>query len=287
MVSEDAASDAREPAASTDQVSTRRAGGAANQANTVTLTNGVTMPLVGFGTWQMRGREAENALLWAFEAGYRRLDTATMYGNEAELGAAIRRSGLPREELFVGTKLPPGRAGQEKQTLQHSLDALGVDHVDLWLVHWPPNGAGVDVWRTLIDLQEQGLVRTIGVSNYSAAQVDELAAETGVAPAVNQVKTGPPLLDRSLREQSQEPGVVLEGYSPLKGGRLNHRVVTEIADRHGKTPAQVLVRWHLEHGYAVIPKSAHQDRVAANIDVFDFRLDAEDVEAIDGLLAGR
>lgn len=251
--------------------------------STVTLANGVRMPLVGLGTFQMGGRAVRDALPWALEAGYRHVDTATMYRNESDIGAALRENGLPREELFITTKLPPNEAGRERQTLHRSLDALGTGYVDLWLVHAPPPGAIVDTWRSFVEVGKQGLARAIGVSNYSPAQVDELVAETGVAPAVNQVKWSPFLFDRAQLQHSRDRGVVLEGYSPLKSGRLDNPLLVEVAERHGKTPVQVVLRWHLEHEIVIIPKSTHRNRIEANIDVFDFRLDPDEVEAIDGL----
>jgi diketogulonate reductase-like aldo/keto reductase len=253
----------------------------------MSLSRGVEMPVVGLGTWQLRGREATQAVQWALETGYRLLDTATMYRNEAEIGAALRESGVPREDIFLTTKLPPDRAGEERETLQRSLDALDTDYVDLWLVHWPPNGAGVDSWRAFGELAEQGLARAIGVSNYSTAQLDELISATGVTPAVNQVEWSPKLFDRTLLDENRERGVVLEGYSPFKAGRLDDPVLTGLAERYGKTPAQVVVRWHVEHGVVVIPKSARRERIAANFDVFDFTLDPADVEAIDALADDR
>lgn len=255
--------------------------------HTVTIAEGVQMPLVGLGTWRLGDRAAYDALLWALQAGYRHVDTATMYRNEADLGAALGDSGLAREEVFVTTKLPADAAGDERQVLERSLQALRTDHVDLWLVHWPPNGAGVDVWRAFIDLAAEGLARAIGVSNYSPAQVDELIEATGVAPAVNQVKWSPFVFDQDLLRHSRDRGVVLEGYSPFAAAQLDHPVLVELAERHGKTPAQVVVRWHVEHGVVVIPKSAHRERITANIDVFDFSLGPDEVAVLDGLAEAR
>lgn len=252
---------------------------------TVTLANDVEMPLVGLGTWRIKGSQARDAVLWALESGYRHLDTATMYANEAEIGEAIRRSGVAREDLFITTKLPPNEAGNEEQTLQRSLEALGTDYLDLWLVHWPPNGAGVQTWRAFGKAREQGHARAIGVSNYSPEQVDALISETGETPAVNQVKWSPPLFDRARLDHSRRRGVVLEGYSPFRSGSLDQQVLVDIAERYGKNPAQVVVRWHLDHGIVVIPKSERRERIASNFDVFDFSLDSEEVGAIDALSA--
>jgi 2,5-diketo-D-gluconate reductase A len=250
----------------------------------VTLPGGVEMPLVGLGTWQLRGRRGYDAVRHALDAGYRHLDTATMYGNEAEIGRALRESGVPRGEVFLTTKLPPDRAGRVRATLAASLDALGTDRVDLWLVHWPPRrGTGPAVWEEFLAARADGLVRAVGVSNYSTAQVDELIAATGQAPAVNQVPWSPADHDPALLAASAERGVAVEGYSPLKRTDLRHPALAGIAGRHGVTPAQVVLRWHLEHGIAVIPKSAHPDRIAANLDLFGFALSADEVASIDAL----
>lgn len=250
------------------------------------------MPLVGFGTWRMRGREAHDAVLWALEFGYRHLDTAAMYRNEAEVGDAIRRSGVGRGDIFITTKVAPDSVGRgdtgadETKTLQRSLDALGTDYLDLWLVHSPPARGGAETWGAFINARDQGQARTIGVSNYSREQVDELTRETGVTPAVNQIKWSPFLFDRATLEGTRERGIVLEGYSPFLSGRLDHPVLADIAARYGKSAAQVVIRWHVEHRVVVIPKSAHRDRIAANLDVFDFSLQQDEVAAIDRL-AGR
>jgi 2,5-diketo-D-gluconate reductase A len=251
--------------------------------------SGTKMPLLGLGTWQLRGSACRRAVGWALELGYRHIDTATMYGNESEVGAAIAASGLDRAEVFVTTKLPPERAGgRELRTLQDSLRALGTGYVDLWLVHWPPRGGtSVGAWRAFIEAQEEGLARAIGVSNYSISQIDQLADETGVAPAVNQIRWSPFLYDRQVVEASRGRDVVLEGYSPFKAGRLDHPVIVEIARQHGKTPAQVVVRWHLQREFVVIPKSARHERIVENADVFDFQLTDADVQALDGLSRSR
>jgi diketogulonate reductase-like aldo/keto reductase len=250
----------------------------------VTLDGGVTMPLVGFGTWQLRGRRGYEAIRSALETGYRHIDTATMYGNEREVGRALADSGLDRRDVFVTTKLPPGAAGREHDTITASLRALGTDHVDLWLVHWPPGGqARPRVWRELLAARDRGLARAVGVSNYSLRQIDELISATGQAPAVNQIPWSPSRHDPRVLAGSRERGVVVEGYSPLKGTNLRDRTLAGIASRHRVTPAQVVLRWHVEHGVAVIPKSADRRRIAANFDLFSFRLSREEVAEVDGL----
>jgi 2,5-diketo-D-gluconate reductase A len=242
------------------------------------------MPLLGFGTWQITGREALQAVTSAVEAGYRHIDTATVYGNEREVGSALRAVGTDRDSLFVTTKLPPHRRGAEPETLRSSLESLGTDHVDLWLIHWPPNdGVGIDLWKALVRARDEGQARDIGVSNYSLAQIDELVATTGVSPAVNQIEWSPKLFDASILAGHRERGVVLEGYSALRGGTLEHPVIVEIAERLTRTPAQVIIRWHLEHNVVVIPKSRSRERILSNADVGGFELSAEDVRALDSL----
>ncbi len=251
---------------------------------TVPLPPGGTIPLLGFGTWQITGDAARQAVGWALEAGYRHLDTATVYRNEAEVGAGLRDSGLPREDVFLTTKVPPNRAGQELATLQQSLTALGTDHVDLWLIHWP-NGSDVasGTWRALVEAREQGLARSIGVSNYSLGQLDALTEETGVTPAVNQIEWSPFLFDAAVADGHRRRGVALEGYSPFQASRLDHPTLTDIAARLGKAPTQVIVRWHLQHEVVVIPKSANRERIVANAAVGDIELTAADMAALDGL----
>jgi 2,5-diketo-D-gluconate reductase A len=260
----------------------------ARETPTVALPGDVAMPLVGFGTWQLRGRRAYESVSFALEVGYRHIDTATMYGNEAEVGRALRDSGLQRRAVFVTTKLPPGSAGRERETITASLRALGTDDVDLWLVHWPPGGrARLRLWREFLAIRDQGLARAVGVSNYSIGQLDELIDATGQAPAVNQIPWSPRRHDPRLLAEHRRRGVVLEGYSPLKGTDLGDPVLTGIAADHGVTPAQVVLRWHVEHGIPVIPRSANRERIATNFDLFSFSLGKEEVARIDALSAFR
>lgn len=241
------------------------------------------MPLLGFGTWPLKGEECVEATRTALEAGYRHLDTATVYENEAEVGRGLAESGVPRADVFVTTKWPgdddPATA---LDTLRRSLDLLGTEYVDLWLVHWPGPG-GRNVWEHFVQAREQGLVRDVGVSNFDLAMIDEAREGTGVQPAVNQVKWNPMLFDAGFLAGHRERGVLLEGYSALRYGAHEHVTVKDIAERHGATPVQVLVRWHLQHGVVVIPKSAHPERIRANADVDWFVLGDEDMDALDGL----
>ena len=248
------------------------------------LPGGVEMPMIGFGTWQLRGREGRQALLTALQTGYRHIDTATMYGNEAEVGHALAGSGLDRDSVFLTTKLPSSRADRERATLAASLRALGTDHVDLWLVHWPPPGRKLcHVWQEFLNARNEGRARAVGVSNYSIAQLDRLTEVTGETPAVNQIPWSPARHDPALLAAHKERGVAVEGYSPLKGTNLSDPVLVDIAKAHDVTPAQVVLRWHLEHGITVIPKSSHPERIAANFDLTRFSLEPDQVARVDSL----
>lgn len=251
------------------------------------LTSG-RMPLLGFGTWQISNRDASQATAYALQAGYRHIDTATMYQNESGIGKALASVGLPRESVFVTTKLPPAHAGRERRTLGESLTKLGLDYVDLWLVHWPPNGqAAPRVWQQFIRAQQEGLTKAIGVSNYSLRQIDELIQVTGVVPQVNQIRWGPSLYDPAMVSGLQQRGVVLEGYSPFKVSNLKDPTLVSIATRHDATAAQVIVAWHIAHGFVVIPKSVRRERIVANAAGVRIELTPEDVAMIDNLSNAR
>lgn len=251
---------------------------------TISLGPDAAIPLLGFGTWQMTGSTCYRAVRYALEIGYRHLDTATMYRNEAEVGRAVHDSGVPRGEVFITTKLQPRDAGRERKTLDASLRALGTDYVDLWLIHWPPGGrTSLAVWREFLSHRDEGRARSVGVSNYSISQLDELISATGETPGVNQIPWAPSLHDPTEVAEHRRRNVVLEGYSPFKRTDLRHPVLAEVAARHGVTPAQVVLRWHIDHGVVVIPKSATPERIAANFDIFDFSLDEADLRRIDGL----
>jgi 2,5-diketo-D-gluconate reductase A len=248
-----------------------------------TLPDGVKMPLVGFGTWGLRGQSGYDAIRTALDVGYRHIDSATMYVNESEVGRAIRDSGLDRGDVFVTTKLPPSNTGAEAETLATSLRALGTDYVDLWLVHWPPGGANPSTWREFIAAHQRGQARAIGVSNYSLAQIDELMSATGYLPAVNQVPWSPRRHDPQVLAGHRERGIALVGYSPLKRSDLADPALVDIAVRHRVTPAQVVLRWHLDRGIAIIPKSAQPERIAANFDLFGFTLTQSELDRVDRL----
>ena len=255
--------------------------------DTVALTAGSAMPLLGFGTWQINGDDAVRATSTALEAGYRHIDTATVYGNEGEVGRALAESGVPRGEVFVTTKCPPNKAGHELDTLKESLDLLQTDHVDLWLIHWPDDGvSNTDIWRAFGEARAMGLAREVGVSNFDAALLDEVTEATGLTPAVNQIEWSPLLYDAATVAEHRERGIVLEGYSALRGGTLDHPTILRIAEREGRTPAQVIIRWHLQHGFVVIPKSVNPERIRSNAHVASFTLGDDDMAALDALGKG-
>src|SRR3954465_8674426 len=248
------------------------------------LAHGARMPLLGFGTWQIQGDDAVRATTTALESGYRHLDTALVYGNEGEVGRALAESGVPRDDVFVTTKCPPDRAGSGLDTLRGSLDRLQTDHVGLWLIHWPGNGsANSDLWAELVEAREAGLAREIGVSNFDAALLDEVTGATGVTPAVNQIEWSPLLYDAETVADHRARGIVLEGYSALRGGTLEHPTIVGVAERLGRTPAQVIIRWHVQHEIVVIPKSINAERIRSNADVAGFSLSDDNMATLDGL----
>ena len=249
----------------------------------VPLPGGARMPLLGFGTWHILGDAAYQAVRDALEAGYRHIDTATMYANEAEVGRALRDSGMPRAEVFVTTKLPPDRADRASATLDASLAALGLDAIDLWLIHWPPRRRSTGLWEQFVAARDDGRARSIGVSNYAIGEIDELINATGEKPAVNQIRLGPSLYDPKLIAQHSERGVVVEGYSPFKTTDLHDPVLTRIAAGHGVDPARVVLRWHIQHEIVVIPKSKTPERIARNAAVDGFALTEAEMAEVDGL----
>ena len=252
--------------------------------DTLSLSSGGRMPLLGFGTWQIKGADAVRATSTALEVGYRHLDTALVYGNEAQVGQALADSGLAREDVFLTTKCPPSRAGSGMDTVRESLDRLQTDYLDLWLIHWPGDGsANPDLWAEFVEARDAGLVRDIGVSNFDGALLDEVTKATGVTPAVNQIEWSPLLFDREVVDDLRGRGIVLEGYSALRGGTLEHPTIVGIAERLGRTPAQVIIRWHLQHQIVVIPKSVKAERIRSNADVADFSLTDDDMSALDAL----
>ncbi len=246
------------------------------------LANGRAIPVLGFGTWQITGEAAYQSVRTALEVGYRHIDTATMYQNEGEVGRAVADSGVPREDIFITTKLPPRRASRARDTLDASRKALGTDYVDLWLIHWPPSRNGApELWQEFLKARDEGLTRSVGVSNYSVAQLDRLQQASGEMPVVNQIPWSTREHDPGILAESRRRNVVLEGYSVLKNSNLRSQALTELAAKYQVTPAQVLLRWHLEHGIVMIPKSVDRQRIATNFDLFGFSLTPDEVERID------
>ncbi len=258
---------------------------------TIGLNNGVQIPQVGFGVFQVPSDDTQRAVEHAIEVGYRHIDTAAAYNNEAGVGAAVRACGIPRDQLFVTTKLRNGEQGLESAMTAYtdSLGRLGLDYVDLYLIHWPNPAADryVDSWRGLERLYRKGQVRAIGVSNFLLEHLDRLAAETQVPPAVNQVEVHPSYQQRELVRVCRERAIAIEAYSPLgRGQDLTDPVITAIADQHSVSAAQVILRWHLQLRHIVIPKSVSADRIRSNIDLADFELSDPEMQRIRGLDRG-
>jgi len=260
----------------------------------IALNDSTSIPQFGLGVWQVRPDAAERVVADALEIGYRHIDTAQMYGNEAGVGAAIAEAGVARDDLYVTTKLNNNvhEPAAARDSLRVSLDKLGIEKVDLFLIHWPLptryDGDFVATWETLIELREAGLATSVGVSNFQPDHLDRIVAATGVVPAVNQVEVHPYFGNEVVRATTAKHGAHVQVWSPLGqgGGELADPIVTGIAETHGKTPAQVLLRWALDRGDIVFPKSLRKERLAENFDVFDFSLTADEVAAIAALDKG-
>jgi 2,5-diketo-D-gluconate reductase A len=257
----------------------------------VRLRGGNQIPQLGFGVFQVPPSETEDVVLRALQAGYRHIDTAAAYRNEAAVGQAVHASGLDRGEIFITTKCFNDDHGYEqaRRACEASLERLELSYIDLYLIHWPvpAHDLYLDTWKAFIELQAEGMVRAIGVSNFQPAHLERLIEETGVTPAVNQVELHPLLQQLGLRREHRELGIVTEAWSPLAQGRaLEEPVIAQIAERHEKTPGQVVIRWHLQLENIVIPKSVTTERIEQNIEVFDFHLSAEEMAAIERLDAG-
>jgi diketogulonate reductase-like aldo/keto reductase len=254
---------------------------------TKTLAGGVRIPVLGLGVWQTpSGEVTRRAVRHALDVGYRHIDTARIYENEEDVGRAIRESGVPREEIFVTTKLWNTDHGYDKaqKACDASLRRLGLDYVDLYLVHWPVAKLRKDTWRAMVKLREDGKCRAIGVSNYTARHLEELMAESDVLPAVNQIEIHPFLFPRDIVALCDDRGIAIEAYSPLTHGRrLRDRRIVELAERLGKTPAQILIRWGLDHGFVSLPKSEKPHRIEENAAVFDFTLPKDARQALDAM----
>jgi 2,5-diketo-D-gluconate reductase A len=258
---------------------------------TLTLNTGASIPQLGFGVFQVPPSDTEQVVRTALETGYRSIDTAAMYGNEAGVGAAVASSGLPREDLFITTKLPNDSHGYEEALarFEQSRTELGLEYVDLYLIHWPlpAKDRFVDTWRALVQLQQDGRLRAAGVSNFQPAHLHRIIEATGVAPALNQIELHPYLAQSELREVDASLQTLTEAWSPLaQGAVLDDDTVTGLAEKYGKSPAQVVLRWHLQLGNVVIPKSVTPKRIEENLDVFDFELAPDDLSAITALDRG-
>lgn len=252
----------------------------------VTLNNGLTMPQLGFGVWQVPDAEAYSAVTTAIEAGYRSIDTARLYDNEKGTGRAIADSGVAREDIFLTTKLWNDDQGYDKalKAFDASLERLGTEYVDLYLIHWPApeRDAYVDTWKALERIHAEGRAKAIGVSNFTARTLERLVGETEVVPAINQIELHPYFSQAGMRAANADKGVLTEAWSPLGQGKglLDDPVLAELGAKHGKSAAQVVLRWHLQLGNVVIPKSVTPSRIRENFDVFDFELTAEDIDRI-------
>ncbi|MFE6647596.1 aldo/keto reductase, partial [Nocardioides sp. NPDC057772] len=261
---------------------------------TIKLNDGTSIPQFGLGVWQVPQDETEQVVSQALEVGYRHIDTAQMYQNEAGVGAALKSAGLAREDVYVTTKLNNSQhdPAKAKASLEKSLELLGLDRVDLFLIHWPLptqyDGTYAKTWEALVGLREEGLTTSIGVSNFQPDHLDKIVAETGVAPAVNQIEVHPYFANEAARAATQAHGAQVEAWSPLGqgGGELTDPVVAEIASAHGKSPAQVLLRWQIDRGDIVFPKSVRRERLEENLAIFDFELSTDQVAALAALDKG-
>jgi 2,5-diketo-D-gluconate reductase A len=253
----------------------------------VELLDGNSIPQLGLGTWPLDDDEVQVAIAAALDSGYRLIDSATRYDNERGVGRAVAESDVPREEIVVTTKLPGADHGYEAalRGFEESRRRLGLDYVDLYLIHWPLPSVGrfVDTWRAFVHLREEGLVRSIGVSNFTPDQIEQIVEATGVWPAINQIELHPEFAQPRLREWHAAHGVAIESWRPLGRGVLDRPAIERIAAAHGRTPAQVVLRWHIQLGLIAIPKSGHPERIAQNIAIFDFELSEAELAEIASL----
>ena len=254
----------------------------------IKLNDGSTIPQLGLGVWQVDPDITAKVVGWGIEAGYRLIDTAEGYRNEEGVGEAIRAASVPREELYITSKLRNGahRRDDALKAFDETMEKLGLEQIDLFLIHWPLPGQDryVEAWKTLIELKGAGRIKSIGVSNFNQDHLERIIGETGVTPVVNQIELHPAFQQRDKRDFHAKHNIRIESWSPLGSGKLlNDPTIGAVAKKHGKTIAQTIIRWHLQQGLIVIPKSVNKDRIAANFDVAGFELDAEDLKAIDGL----
>lgn len=258
-----------------------------NLQSTVKLDNGVEMPVLGLGVYQSPpGKITQNAVRWALKLGYRLIDSARIYGNESDVGEAIRASNIPRREIFVTTKLWNSDQGYEStlRAFDSSLRRLGLDYLDLYLIHFPVPEVRAESWRAMEEILRNGKCRAVGVSNFMTNHLDDLLDQSDLVPAVDQVEFHPFLYQKPLLEYCRKHGIHIEAYSPLaRAEKLKHPVIVAIAAKHSKTAAQVMIRWGLQHGLSVIPKSVREERIRENSQVFDFQLSDEDMQRMDSL----
>ena len=254
----------------------------------MTLNDGTAIPQLGLGVWQVDHGITADVVGWAIKAGYRLIDTAQGYRNEEGVGEAIRAADVPRSELYITSKLRNGAHERDAalRAFDDTMEKLGIEQIDLFLIHWPVPSRDkyVEAWKTLIELKQAGRIKSIGVSNFNRDHLERIIGETGVVPVANQIELHPRFQQRALREFHAGHNIHTESWSPLGSGRLlGDPTIAGIAGKHGKSAAQIIIRWHLQQGLIVIPKSVRQDRIAANFDVFDFELDAQDLETIAGM----
>jgi diketogulonate reductase-like aldo/keto reductase len=252
----------------------------------IELNNDVQIPIIGLGTWVLNGKDAYNAVSWALEMGYRLIDTATIYGNERKVGEAIKDSRIPRDEVFITTKVWKSDQGYDNTlgALEKSLKKLGIDYVDLYLIHWPVPGKTLDTWKAMEKIYEDGKARAIGVSNYNLHFLNQLLDNSEEVPVVNQIEFSPFLYQKEVLEFCELKNIKVEAYSPLtRGKKLDHPKVLEIAQKYEKSAAQVLIRWGLQHQVIEIPKSGNNEHLKENINVFDFNLNNNDMQELDNL----
>ncbi|MFF7398986.1 aldo/keto reductase [Achromobacter sp. NPDC008082] len=257
----------------------------------VKLNDGNKIPQLGLGVWQVPDDQAAASVKEALAAGYRSVDTAAIYGNEAGVGAGLRASGVARKDLFITTKLWNDRHGYDDahKAMDESLEKLGLAYVDLYLIHWPVAGSTkfLDAWRAMVEMKEDGRARSIGVSNFTRANLEQLMEASKVVPAVNQIELHPGFTQPDLRAFHAKHGIATESWSPLaQGGITKEKVILDLAEKHGKSPAQITLRWHLQSDLIVIPKSVTSARIRENIDVFDFELSGDEIAAIDSIKQG-
>lgn len=264
--------------------------GGMHMSTTITLSNGIKMPFIGLGTWQVKDpEEGINAVKWAIEAGYKAIDTAVVYQNETAVGQGIKASGAKREDLFITTKVYNDMQGYEEthQSFNESLERLNLDYVDLYLIHWPITEKYHDTWRAMEEIYESGRAKAIGISNFHPQHIEDLMTTAKIKPMINQIELHPSQNQKELVAYCQKQDIAITAYSPLGHGNiLSNPTIKEIGEKYNKSIAQVILRWDIQNGITAIPKSVNQDRIAANLEVFDFELSSEDMAKIDELHTG-